>query len=346
MSEPISWLIERMPKVEQHIHIVGSIRPETVQWLATQSDIKIPDLADPENMARLFRYRDFEDFINSYSIIMRYIRGEDQFERILYEMLEDEAKQNVRYVEASFSAPDHTRLGLNYSDMVKAINRGIERARFDFGVECNLRIDLVRDYGPDAGMKYLDVISECRERVVAIDIGGREHAFPPEQFAAVYRKAKQMGFHLTAHAGETGGAQSIWNAVRDLGVERVGHGVSARDDPALIAHLLKNKISLEMCPISNLRTGVVDDIRNHPIRALFDKGLLVTVNSDDPRMFDTNMNREYQTLHNELGFTIEELFHLSLNGLDSSFLPEETKKRLREEFIKQFDTLQARDVGN
>jgi adenosine deaminase len=346
MSESISWLIEKMPKVEQHIHIVGSIRPETLRWLATQSDIKVPDLSDPENVARLFRYRDFEDFVNSYSIILRCLKAEDQFERIVYEMLEDEAKQNVRYVEASFSGPDHTHLGLNYSDMVKAINRGIERARFDFGVLCNLKIDLVRDYGPEAGMRYLDVISKCRERVVAIDIGGREHAFPPEQFAAVYRKAKQMGLHLTAHAGETGSPQSIWNAVTRLGVERVGHGVSARDDPALIAHLLKKNISLEMCPVSNLRTGVVDDIRNHPIRAFFDKGLHVTVNSDDPSMFDTNMNREYQTLHDELGFTIEELFHLSLNGLDSSFLPEETKKGLREEFIRQFDTLRGRALGD
>jgi len=346
MSESISRLIEEMPKVEQHIHIVGSIRPETLQWMATQGDIKVPDFSDPENTARLFRYGNFEEFIDSYSIIMRCITSEDQFEKIVYEMLEDEARQNVRYVEASFSAPDHTRLGLNYFDMVKAINRGIERARFDFGVECNLRIDLVRDYGPEAGMRYLDLISQCRERVVAIDIGGREHAFPPEQFAEVYRKAKQMGLHLTAHAGETGGPQSIWNAVKHLGVERVGHGVSARDDPALIAHLLKNNISLEMCPISNLRTGVVDDIRNHPIRAFFDRGLNVTVNSDDPKMFDTNMNREYQTLHDDLEFTAEELFRLVLNGLDSSFLPEETKKRLREVFIRQFDTLQAHAVGD
>lgn len=345
MSESISQLIDEMPKVEQHIHIVGSIRPETVQWLAEESGNRMRALADLEKAARLFQYRNFEDFIAAYSTILRCITREDQFERIVYEMLEDEAKQNVRYTEASFSAPDHTRLGLNYSEMLKAINRGIERAHVDFGVDCDLRIDLVRDYGPEAGTRYLDLIAQSRERVVAIDIGGREHAFPPEQFTATYRKAKQMGFHLTAHAGETCGSQSIWNAVKHLGVERVGHGVSARDDPALVEYLLKNNISIEMCPLSNVRTGAVNDIRDHPVRAFFDKGLNVTVNSDDPTMFDTNMNKEYRTLHDKLGFTLQELFRLSLNGLDSSFLPEERKMRLREAFIREFEALQARAIN-
>ncbi len=345
MSEFISQLIDKMPKVELHIHIVGSIRPKTVQWLADTGGNEVRGFADPQKVARLFQYRNFEDFIDAYSVILRCITREDQFERIVYEMLEDEARQNVRYVEASFSAPDHTHLGLSYSEMIKAINRGIERAHEDFGVDCDLRIDLVRDYGAEAATRYLDLIAQNRERVVAIDIGGREHAFPPEQFAATYRKGKQMGFHLTAHAGETSGPQSIWNAIRHLGVERVGHGVSAREDPALVAYLLENKIPIEMCPLSNIRTGVVNDIRNHPVRPFFDKGLKVTVSSDDPTMFDTNMNKEYRTLHEELGFTPQELFRLSLNGLDSSFLPEERKVRLREAFIREFEALQARAIN-
>jgi len=330
-----------MPKVELHIHIVGSIRLETLQWLIKENDIRTPELADPEKVASLFDYTNFEAFIDSYSVIMRCIKREKQFERIIYELLEDEAKQNIRYVEASFSAPDHTRLGLDYVEMLNAINRGIERARVDFDVDCNLIIDLVRDYGPEAGMKYLDLIAECRERVVAIDIGGREHLFPPERFAAVYRRAKEMGLHLTAHAGETCGPQSIWNAIKYLSVERVGHGVGAKDDPELIEYLLKNNISLEMCPISNLKTRVVDDIRNHPIRSFFNKGLNVTVNSDDPTMFDTNLNKEYRALHDELSFTPRELFRLSLNGLHSSFLLHETKGHLADTFLREFEALES-----
>jgi len=332
-------LIERLPKVEQHIHIVGSIRPETLLWLASDSDIKTPNLENPERVKALFQYRDFSHFIECYTVVMRSIRREKQFERIVYEMLEDEAKQNVKYVEASFSAPDHVRLGLDYSEMQEAINRGIERARLDFEVDCNLKIDLVRDYGPKAGLKHLDLMSTCREGVVAIDIGGREYASPAKHFTSVYRRAKEMGFHLTAHAGETCGPESIWDTVKCLGVERIGHGVTARRDPTLIEYLMEKNISIEMCPVSNFKTKVVDAIRNHPVRDFFDKGLSVTVNSDDPTMFGTDMNNEYQTLHDELDFTLPELFRLSLNGIDSSFLPQEKKDRLRETFRREFERL-------
>lgn len=332
-------LIERLPKVEQHIHIVGSIRPETLLWLASDSDIKTPDLENPERVKALFQYRDFNHFIECYTVVMRSIRREKQFERIVYEMVEDEAKQNVKYVEASFSAPDHIRLGLDYYEMQKAINRGIERARLDFGVDCNLKIDLVRDYGPEAGLKQLDMLSTCRGRVVAIDIGGREYASPTRNFASVYRRANEMGLHLTAHAGEACGPESIWDAVKYLGVERIGHGVTARQDPTLVQHLLKKNISIEMCPVSNLKTKVVEDIRNHPVREFFDKGLNVTVNTDDPTMFGTGMNNEYQTLHDELGFTLPELFRLSLNGIDSSFLPQDKKDRFRKTFHNEFERL-------
>jgi len=339
LAEEDMLLIEKLPKAEQHIHIVGSIRPETLLWLASDSNVKTPDLETPESVKALFQYRDFSHFIECYTIVMRCIRKEKQFERIVYEMLEDEAKQNVRYVEASFSAPDHIRLGLDYSEMQRAINRGIERAYFDFDIDCNLKIDLVRDYGPEAGLRQLDLMSACRERVVAIDIGGREYVSSPKHFARVYRRAKEMGFHLTAHAGEVCGPVSIWEALRYLGVERIGHGVTARQDPALVEYLLRKSVSIEMCPVSNLKTKVVDSIQNHPIRDFFGKGLNVTVNSDDPTMFGTDMNNEYRTLHDELGFTLPQLFRLSLNAIESSFLPRERKDHLRNTFRSEFERL-------
>jgi len=339
LDRNIRSLIAKLPKVEQHVHIVGSIRPSTLLWLLSESDIEQSDLWNLEKVQELFQYRDFSHFIECYSFVTRSIRNEGQFERIVYEMLEDEARQNVRYVEASFSAPDHTRLGLDYSKALKAINRGIEKAHLDFGVECNLKIDLVRDYGPEAALKQLELISTYRERVVAIDIGGREYSAPAKSFEEVYRKAREMGLHPTAHAGEACGPRSIWEAVDVLGVERIGHGVSAREDMALLEHLKRRKISIETCPVSNLKTKVVNDIREHPVRLFFDKCLNVTVNSDDPTMFETNMNNEYSVLHNELGFTLLDLFHLSLNGIDSSFLSNERMERLGEKFHNDFERL-------
>jgi len=254
-------------------------------------------------------------------------------------MLEDEARSNVRYVEASLSAPDHVREGLDYELMLDAINRGIHHANLDFGIQCNLRIDLVRNYGPDVGMQVLDWIENKRDNIVSIDIGGSEERFPPKPFARVYQRAKEMGLHLVAHAGEAAGPESIWDAINHLNVERIGHGVTACRDPELIDYLHERDITIEMCPTSNLRTGVVPSLQKHPIRTFFDKRIKVTVNTDDPSMFNTDMNNEYLQLHRQLNFTVSELFKLTLDALDSSFLPETQKAQMHESFTKEYRRL-------
>jgi adenosine deaminase len=337
-SMDVEGLIRALPKVEQHIHIVGSTRPETLLWLA-QKGGKAQPFKSVEEAHHFFQYRSFSHFIAIYSMVVDCITDEEQFERIAYEMLESEARCNVRYVEASFSAPDHVLKGLDYGQMLDAINKGVRRARCDFGVECNLRIDLVRNYGPRVGNEVLDWIETKSDNIVSIDIGGSEEKFPAKPFAQVYRRAKKIGFHLVAHAGEVAGAQSVWEAVKDLGVEHVGHGLAASNDPVLMDHILEHGITIEACPISNVRTGVISSLETHPVRTFFERGINVTVNSDDPSMFDTDMNNEYLQLHRRLKFTILELFRLSLNAVDSSFLPQEQKTKLRESFIKEYERL-------
>lgn len=331
-------LVKSLPKVEQHIHIVGSIRPETLLHLAEEGCVRAP-FGTVEETQRFFQYRDFPYFIQVYSTVLDCITREDQFERITYELLEDEAHCNVRYVEASFSAPDHVLRDLDYAKMLDAINRGVRSAHQDYGIVCNLRIDLVRNYGPDLGMAVLNWIEAKRDNIVSIDIGGSEERFPPKPYANVYRKAREVGLHLTAHAGEAAGPESIWDAVKYLGVERIGHGVTAARELALIKHLKERNITVEACPTSNVKTGFVSGLNHHPIRRFFDYGLSVTVNSDDPTMFGTDMNREYLQLHKALGFTTPELFRLSLNAVDSSFLPETQKKGMHDSFIKEYQRL-------
>ncbi len=328
-------IIRALPKAEQHIHIVGSTRPETLLWLAEESGVEATyrTLQDVESF---FQYTDFTHFISVYSAVNDLIREEEQFERITYEMLEDNARCNVHYVEASFSAPDHVRKGLDYCKMLDAINRGIHRAGNDFDIDCNIRIDLVRNYGPEYGMEVLDWIEGKGDNIVSIDIGGTETGFPPEPYTPVYGRAKEMGLHLTAHAGEAAGPESIWSAVKSLGVERIGHGVTARQDPKLMTLIGERNIIIEACPVSNMRTGAIPSVRDHPIREFQSRGITVTVNSDDPSMFGTDMNNEYIQLHDELGFTVEELFQLSLNAVESSFLPEEMKEKMRERFVEGY----------
>jgi adenosine deaminase len=335
----VDGLIRALPKVEQHVHIVGSTRPETLLWLAEEGGLEKP-FKTLKDARRFFQYRNFPHFITIYSTVVDCITKEDQFERITYEMLENDARCNVRYVEASFSAFDHVQRGLDYGLMLDAINRGVYRAHCDFGIECNLRIDLVRNYGPDVGMEILDLI-ECKgDNIVSVDIGGSEERFPPKPYAPVYHRAREMGLHLVAHAGEAAGPESIWEAVRYLNVERIGHGVAASRDPELMNYLLKRDITIEMCPISNLKTRVVSSLKRHPIRTFLEKGLKVTVSTDDPSMFNTDMDNEYLQLHRNLNFTIPELFKLSLNAIDSSFLPEKRKIKMRESLIKEFKRLQ------
>ena len=327
--------IRALPKLEQHIHIVGSTRPETLLWLVEQSGIDFP-CRSLEDVQRYFQYSDFDHFISVYSTINDCIKEERQLERIAFEMLETEANCNVKHVEAIFSTFDHVRRGLDHCMMVDALNRGIGRAHEKYGIGCSIRVDLVRNYGPEIGMKVLDMIEENGDNIIAVDLGGSERGFPPRPYEQVFSRAKEMGLHLVAHAGEASGPESIWDATRYLKVERIGHGVAAIKDRDLPNHLRRNAITVETCPVSNERTNVVPSIKEHPIRSFFDGGMSVTVNSDDPSMFGTDMNYEYLQLHRELGFTVPELFKLSLNAVDSSFMSEEEKVRMHADFEKEY----------
>jgi adenosine deaminase len=330
-------LIKALPKAEQHIHIVGAIRPTTLLWL--YEDKEEPPFKSLADVERFFHYRDFDHFISVYGTVMESITNENQFERITYEMLEDEYNHNVHHVEASFSAADHMNLGLDYGHMIKAINRGIKRARLDFGIKCNIRIDLVRNYGPDTAREVLDRISPKRDNVVSVDIGGTEKNFPPEQFKQVFKRAKEMGLHLAAHAGEAAGPESIWKAIKHLNVERIGHGTSARKDAKLMENIIKKGITIETCPISNVRTGVIKSVKEHPIREFIRRGINVTVNSDDPTLFGTDINNEYLAIHQNLGFTVKELFKTSLNAVESAFIPTEEIEELRKVFIRKYQQI-------
>jgi adenosine deaminase len=330
--------IRALPKAEQHIHIVGSIRPETLLWLVQEENIK-SQFNTIEEIRKFFTYKDFPHFTRVYSLVADSIVEESQFQRITYEMLEDEARNNVRYVEASFSAPDHVRRGLEYSKLLDSVNKGIRQARKDFGIQCNIRMDIVRNYGPEWGMCALDWVESKNDNIVSIDLGGSEERFPAKPYAQVYARAKKMGLHLVAHAGEAAGPESIWDAIRHLKVEHIGHGVAAIEDPALIKTIKDRGITIETCPISNVRTNVVRRIRDHPIRYFFDSDLSVTVNSDDPSMFGTDLNNEFLQLHKKLGFTIKELFRLSLNSVKSSFLPDKEKNSLICCFMEEFEKL-------
>ena len=330
--------IKALPKLEQHVHIVGSIRPETFLWLVEDSGLDLP-YETVEDLTDFYDYSDFPHFLEVYSAVNDSITRESHYERITYEMMESQAACNVRHVEALFSAWDHVRRGLDYGLMVDAINRGIRRAERDFGVTCTIRVDLVRNYGPDVGMKVLDLIEKKGDNVVAIDTGGSELGYPPKPYRECYRRAREMGLHLVAHQGEGAGVDYVWECVEHLEPERIGHCVAARQDLELMKLIVRKGIAIESCPVSNLRTGVVRSWAEHPIRRFIEQGIRVSVSSDDPPMFGTDMNNEYLQLHRKLGFTVEELFQISLNSIETSFQESEAKASMIRSFKAEYEKL-------
>ncbi|MFW9809714.1 MAG: adenosine deaminase [Candidatus Thorarchaeota archaeon] len=330
--------IRALPKVELHVHTMGSIQPSTLLGIIREEGFETPYDTE-QDLVKRFQYTNFVHFIEVYVEIIDYISDEKHFEHITYEMLKNSSECNTRYVEASFSPIDHMQRNLEFSKMVRAINRGIDQARDSFQIDANIRIDLVRSSTQEEAMEILDLVEKHPKNIVSIDIGGDETRFPPKPFAEVYERASEMGLHLVAHAGEAAGPRSIWDAIEFLKVERIGHGVSAREDPKLVNFLKEKKIGIEMNPVSNIRTRVVESIQNHPIRDFFDKGLLVTVNSDDPSLFHTDLNNEYIQIHKHLAFSIQELHQLSFNGIKTSFITENKKMELREAFSEEYSRI-------
>jgi len=329
--------IKALPKVEQHIHIIGSTRPETLLWLMERKGN--PQYPDLQSLEEFYRYTSFEHFLEVYSTVNDLVDEESIYERLTYEMLEDCSRSNTRHVECIFSAYDHVRRGLDYGEMLDAINRGIRRARERFGVSCNIRVDLVRNYGPETGMRVLDLIEEKGDNIVAIDTGGSEAGHPPRLYRDHYERAREMGLHTVAHQGEGAGADYVWECLRELRPERIGHGVAAGSDPQLLRELAKRGVAVECCPLSNVATGVVPRLEDHPIRRFIESGVQLSVNTDDPPMFGSDMNKEYWLLHRRLGFSLRQLFQISLDSVETSFIPDKEKKRMRKEFLGEWEKI-------
>jgi adenosine deaminase len=315
---------DAIPKVELHVHLEGAIPlPALFELVRKYDSGAAGSLADLE--AR-FRYRDFPHFIETWVWKNGFLRELDDFAFIAEAVARDLRGQHVLYAEAFCSPPDFAARGLPVGGMVEAIRRGLGRVP---GIVVNLVADLVRDTGPERAGRTLDALAEVKgSGVIGIGIGGSEHEFPPAPFAEVFERARELGFRTSAHAGEAAGPSSVREALETLRVDRIGHGTRAAEDTALVDVLAARQVPVELCPISNVRTGVVPDLRAHPIRAFFERGLLVTVNTDDPAMFDTSLAREYRELARVHGFTRAEICGLVENAARASWLSDGAKAQL------------------
>ncbi len=331
----------RIPKVELHLHLEGAIPLETLFNLIQRDERETP-IKTIEDLRRKLTYTNFAHFIEVWIWKNTFIKEGKDFEKIAYEVSGNLSKQNVKYVEVFYSPGDYWRQGLSEEEITEYLIKGKDRAQEDFGIQSELIVDLCRDHGPEIGMQRLNRLTPYLGKgVIGIGLGGSEQRFPADPYAFVYKEAGERGFRLTAHAGEVAGANSIWTVIEKLGVERIGHGVRANEDPRLVAFLKERQIPLEICVISNVRTRVCKSIETHPIKQYFQQGLMVTINSDDPTMFNTSISQEFLALVRELGFTVSDLKHLSMNGISASFMSDEDKELMKSQFEKEWQDLKS-----
>lgn len=317
---------DRIPKVELHVHLEGAI-PLPALWEVVCKYGGDPVVPSLDALQARFRYRDFPHFLDMWTWKNGFLREEEDFTHIAAAVARHLRDQRILYAEAFYSPADFATHGLTPQTITAAVRRGLDRVD---GITVRLVADLVRDYGPAQGGVVLEQVAEMRDcGVLGIGIGGSEHRIPPEPFAAVYERARALGLRTSAHAGEGAGPASVWGALNALRVDRIGHGTRAAEDPALVAHLAEHRIPVEMCPLSNVRTAVVPTLADHPIAAYLDRGLVVTVNTDDPAMFHTSLAEEYRQLHHVHGLSRDTIRALVGNAVAASWLPDEERRALR-----------------
>jgi adenosine deaminase len=334
--------IRAMPKAELHVHLEGAIQPETLLELAQRNGVALPAVT-VDGLRAWYTFTNFAHFIEIYLAVSACIRSPDDIELIAREFLASQAAQNIRYSEVTYTAFTHYHFkGLPFRDQLAALNRARAWAERELGVTMGLVIDIPRSISAEDGLLVADwAIQGMGDGVIALGLGGPEIGNPPEKFAAAFERARAAGLPGVPHAGETVGPESIWGALRALDAVRIGHGVRCIEDPALMAELRERQIPLEVCPTSNICLGVAPSIAAHPLPHLIDAGLYVTLNSDDPPMFNTSLTGEYLATARGYNWGAGELEQLDLNAVRVALLPEAERAALEAQFTAEFARLRG-----
>ncbi|WP_328301069.1 adenosine deaminase [Streptomyces sp. NBC_00435] len=323
--------IAGLPKAELHVHHVGSASPRIVAELASRHpDSKVP--TDPEALADYFTFTDFAHFIDVYISVVDLVRTPDDVRTLTFEVARDMARQNIRYAELTITPYSSTRRGIDEKAFMEAIEDARRDAETELGVILRWCFDIPGEAGLEAAAETARLAVDLRpEGLVSFGLGGPEIGVPRPQFKPYFDAARAAGLRSVPHAGETTGPETIWDAIRDLGADRIGHGTSATQDPELLAYLAEHRIALEVCPTSNIATRAVTDLDLHPVKEMVAAGVLVTINSDDPPMFGSDLNNEYAVAARLLDLDELGLAQLAKNAVEASFLDPAGKAKLTAE---------------
>jgi aminodeoxyfutalosine deaminase len=343
-ATPYADFVAGLPKAELHVHHVGSASPRIVSELAARHPGTVP--ADLDQLRDFYTFRDFGHFIEVYLAVVDLLREPQDIRLLTYEVATDMAAQNIRYAELTLTPWTSVQTGIPIEAFVEAVEDARVAAERDHGIRLRWIFDIPGESGlPAAHDTLAFALDHGPETLVGFGLGGPEVGVDRPQFADVFARARAAGLHSVPHAGETTGPQTVWDALRDLGAERIGHGTSAVQDPDLVAYLVEQRIPLEVCPTSNIATRAVDRLVNHPIREMYDAGITVTVNSDDPPMFGTTLNAEYEIAADLLGLDEDGIVGLARNAVHASYLSAPEKASLSAEIDAYRQAARSADHG-
>lgn len=325
MSENLKELIHTLPKAELHVHIEGTLEPQLMWDLAQKHDVILP-FDNVASIAAAYEFDNLQSFLDLYYQGANVLLDEDDFYQLMWAYLTKCAEQHVVHTEIMFDPQTHTERGIDFSVFMVGFARAIEQAKAQLGISVYLIMSFLRHLDEASAIDTLVAAKPYYSMIKAVGLDSSELGNPPEKFKKVFAQAKALGFKLVAHAGEEGPPEYIWQALQILNVDRIDHGVRSQEDPVLMEYLRDKQIPLTVCPLSNVKLCVVDDLVEHNILALSAQGLLVTVNSDDPSYFGGYMNENFNALLDKLNLTRAEIVQLISNSLQASFLPEADKR--------------------
>ncbi|MEV0458650.1 adenosine deaminase [Catellatospora methionotrophica] len=337
-KDDLASFVAGLPKAELHVHHVGSASPRIVAELAARHEGRSPVPADPALLAEYFTFTDFAHFVEVYLSVVDLIRDAEDVRTLTYGVARDLAAQQVRYAELTVTPYSSVNRGIPAEAFCEAIEDARIAAEKELGLVLRWCFDIPGEAGLPAAEQTLRIALDQRpDGLISFGLGGPEIGVPRPQFKPYFDAARAAGLHSVPHAGETTGAQTVWDALRDLGAERIGHGIFAAQDPELLAHLAEHAIPLEVCPTSNLRTRAVADLAEHPLAAIVAAGVPVSINSDDPPMFGTTLNNEYEVAARLLDLDTTGVADLARQAVHHSFAPAQVKSTL----LTEIDTYAA-----
>lgn len=341
-------LIEKLPKTDLHVHLDGSLRISTLIELAKEQNIQLPT-TDPDEMRKLIvcgeHTSSLEEYLRGFPIVNLVLQTKESLRRAAYELAEDAAKENVRYMEVRYSPILHTNRGLKLTEISQAVIDGLKRAEREFKIKTGVIICGIRDMDPTTSLKLAELAIAFKNKgVIGFDLAGGEYNNPAKAHKEAFDLALKNNLNITIHAGEAYGPESIHQALHYCGTHRIGHGTRLVEDGDLLNYVNDHRIPLEICIKSNFHTKAVSDIRNHPIDFYIDYGLRVTINTDNRTISDTTVTDEYMLAINELKLDYPTIKYVILNGFKSAFLPYKERVRLINETLQEFEEIEESEL--